>query len=131
MLEFVLGLHSGVRYLVLLAAVVAIVATLLAGRPGRPASRTHALLNTIFVGLLDLQVVIGIVLLVVRGFYPQLMGHIFMMVFAAIAAHGFALVAKKREHERMKPAGGLRAIGIVVALVLIVGGIMAIGRPIV
>lgn len=131
MLEFVLGLHSGVRYLVLLAALLALVAALLAGRAGRPATRTHTLLNTIFVGLIDLQIVIGIVLLVLRGFYPQLMGHIFMMLFAAVAAHGFALAAKKRERERMQPAGGLRAAGIVVTLVLIVGGILAIGRPVV
>ncbi len=131
MLDFVFGLHSGVRYLVLLAALLAIVAALLAGRPGRPSRRTHEMLNTIFVGLLDLQIVIGIVLLVLRGFYPQLMGHVFMMLFAAVAAHGFAIVARKRERERMRPAGSLRAIGIVVTLILVIGGILAIGRPVV
>lgn len=130
MLEFVLGLHSGLRYLVLLAAVVAAGAALLAGRPERPASHAAARTSTIFVALLDLQVLVGIVLLVLRGFYPALMGHVMMMLFAAVAAHGFALVARNRERERMRPATGLRVGGIVVTLVLVVGGIMAIGKPI-
>ena len=131
MLEFVLGLHSGVRYLIFLAAVLAVGTALLANRPGRPASHSHALMNTLFVGLLDLQIVVGLVLLVLRGFYPQLMGHVMMMILAAIAAHGFALAAKKRERERLQPAGMLRVAGVVIAIVLIVGGILAIGRPII
>lgn len=130
MLEFVLGLHSGVRYLVFLTAVLAIGAALLTNRPERPASRRHAMLNSVFVGLLDTQIVIGLVLLILRGFYPALMGHVMMMILAAVAAHGFALAAKKRERERLQPAGTLRVMGIVVTLVLIVGGILAIGRPI-
>lgn len=130
MLEFVLGLHSGVRYLVLLAALVALVAAIMAGRPGRPASRTHHRVYMIFVGLLDLQVVVGIVLLLLRGFYPQLMGHIFTMLLAVAVAHGFGVAARNRERERMQPATGLRIAGVLATIVLVVGGIMAIGRPI-
>ncbi len=130
-MEFVLGLHSGVRYLVLLAALLAIGTALLAGRPGRPAGRTHDRMFMIFVGLLDLQVVIGLVLLVLRGFYPQLLGHIFTMLLAVGAAHGFGLAARRRERERMQPAGGLRVAGVALTLVLVIGGILAIGRPIV
>jgi K+-transporting ATPase A subunit len=130
-LDFVLGLHASVRYLVLIAAVLAIGAALLAKRPDRPASRSHAVMNSLFVGLLDLQIVIGLVLLVLRGFYPQLIGHVMMMILAAVVAHGFALAAKKRERERLQPAATLRVTGVVVAVVLIVGGILAIGRPVV
>lgn len=129
-MEFVLGLHSGVRYLVLLAALLAIGAALLAGRPGRPASRAHDRMFLIFVGLLDLQIVIGLVLLVLRGFYPQLMGHIFTMLLAVAAAHGFGMAARRRERERMQPAGTLRVVGVALTIVLVVGGILAIGRPI-
>lgn len=130
MLGFVLGLHSGVRYLVLLAAVAALGAAIMAGRPGRPASRTHERTYTIFVGLLDLQVVIGIVLLLLRGFYPQLMGHIFTMLLAVAVAHGFGIAARSRERERMQPAAGMRIAGAVLTVILVIGGIMAIGRPI-
>lgn len=130
MLEFVLGLHSGVRYLVLLAALGALVAAIMAGRPGRPASRAHDRGYMIFVGLLDLQVVVGIVLLLLRGFYPQLMGHIFTMLLAVAVAHGFGVAARNRERERMQPATGLRIAGVLATIVLVVGGIMAIGRPI-
>ena len=130
MLEFVLGLHSGVRYLVLLVALAAVIAAVMAGRPGRPASRTHDRVYTVFVGLLDLQVVVGIVLLMLRGFYPQLMGHIFTMLLAIVVAHGFGLAARNKERERMQPATGLRVAGVLVTIVLVIGGIMAIGRPI-
>lgn len=130
MLEFVFGLHSGVRYLVLLAAVVALIGAFMAGRPGRPAGGKPDRFYMIFVGLLDLQVVIGIVLLLLRGFYPQLMGHIFTMILAVVAAHGFGVVARNRERERMQPQAGLRIAGVLIAVVLIIGGIMAIGRPI-
>jgi hypothetical protein len=119
--------HSGLRYLVLLAAVAALVAAI-AGWRRSAAGRPERILMASFVGLVDLQVVLGLVLLALRPFYGALVGHIVMMVVAAIAAHAGALLARRREPGRSgSPA---RAATVVVTLLLIVGGIMSIGRPV-
>lgn len=127
--EILFHAHSGLRYLVLaagsLAAVYALVGVIRRARYGAPAQT----LNRIFVGLLDLQVLLGIVLLFVRAYYPALTGHVVMMVLAAVVAHGFA-----RANRRRPPGSqsfGFMLLGTVLALGLIVGGIMAIGRSVV
>jgi hypothetical protein len=78
-----------------------------------------------FVGAVDVQVLIGLLLMMQIPFYGALMGHIAMMFAAVFAAHGFSVAAKKKDN-----GGMLRVVGILVTLGLIVGGIMAIGRPI-
>lgn len=121
--------HSGLRYLVLLVAVVALAVHLhgrIAGRPYTGAARTS---GALFVGLLDLQIVVGLVLLAVWPFHGALIGHIVMMVLAAAAAHGLRVWARRSaaDPERYTRA----ALAVVVPLVLIVGGILAIGRSVV
>lgn len=120
--------HWAVRYLVLLAGLVAAglaLARLRAGsiaRPGRIAAAT-------FVGLLDLQAVIGVGLLLMRPFQPVFMGHLTMMALALVVAHGFAIALRRRPAERQTPA--VQLTGVVLTLALIVGGILAIGRNVV
>lgn len=123
-------IHSWVRYLVLIGAVVAALAAIFAMvRPvdGERASRIGL---TAFVGILDLQLLLGIALLVVWPFYPMLIGHIVMMVLAVVVAHGGAVLARRRAARGM-PAAGFRLGTAVLALVLLVGGIMAIQRPVI
>lgn len=119
--------HSWLRYLVLLAALVALVALgygILTGRSVRTARK----FSTLFVGLLDLQVVLGIMLMM-NGVYPDAVaGHLILMIFAVIVTHGAYLVGQQMESERVGLA--IRFGGIVAALVLIVVGIMAIGQTI-
>ncbi len=64
----------------------------------------------------------------VRPFMPRYIGHIVMMALALAAVHGFSVVLRRRPQDR--PGPGLVLAGIVVTLVLIAGGIMAIGRPV-
>ena len=120
--------HSGVRYLVLLAAVAALVAAAIGwqrrGAEGGPAERP---LTAAFVGLLDLQALLGIVLLLMWQFYGQLIGHIVMMVAAVAVAHIGSARAKKKTVAA--EASKLRALTIGGALLLVVAGIMAIQRP--
>lgn len=116
--------HSGLRYLVLLAAV------LLVGYAGyglatkRPFDKAGRILGAAFVGLLDLQVLLGLVLVATGVFYPALVGHIACMLGAVAASH--VTLAKNR--RAAKPGWVLPLAGVAGALVLIVLGILAIGR---
>lgn len=119
--------HSGLRYLVLLAAVVAIIAAVL-GLRSATTSKAERIAGSVFAGVLDLQVLLGIILLSVWRFYGQLMGHITMMVVAAAAVHVAGVMARRREPQG---AGSrIRLIGYGIGLIAIIGGIMAIQRPI-
>lgn len=127
-MDIVFHAHSGLRYIVLFAGLVAALYALVGWARGRPFDALGRRLGAVFVGFVDLQVLLGVVLLF-RNFYPQLIGHITMMVLALVAAHGFAIAQKRRPVERKSFA--LQFIGIALSLLLIVGGILAIGRPIV
>ncbi len=113
--------HSGVRYLVLLAGAVALVMSLMKGQDSNARKAMGA-----FVGAVDLQVLLGLLLIMQIPFYGALMGHISLMFGAVFAGHGFSVAAKKKEGG----GGMLRVIGVAVTLGLILLGIMAIGRPI-
>jgi hypothetical protein len=119
--------HSGLRYLVLLAAVVAILALAYALASGRGA-RAARILPAVFTGLLDLQILLGIGL-VMGGVFPDAaVGHLVMMVLAALVAHGASLLGKRASSVRREQV--VRLAGIVIALALIIGGIMALGRSV-
>ncbi|MEO9224743.1 MAG: hypothetical protein ABI328_00010 [Gemmatimonadaceae bacterium] len=119
--------HSWLRYLVLLAALVALVALGYGALTGRSVT-TARKLSTLFVGLLDLQAVLGF-FLIMNGEYPDAVtGHLILMVFAVIVTHGSYVVGQQVENERV--GLGIRFGGIVAALVLIVIGIMAISQTV-
>ena len=117
--------HSGLRYLVLLVAVVALLACIHGIATGRPL-RALGGLTAGFAGLLDLQILLGLGLVIGGIFYGALMGHLVMMALAAIVVHVASVRAKRAANERQ--ATMTRLIGIALALVLIIGGIMSIGR---
>lgn len=121
--------HSGLRYLVLLVGVIALLYAGVAAARRQPWSSTTRGLLLAFTGLLDLQVLLGLLLVLVWPFYPALWGHIAMMVLAAAAAHVTSIINQRRPAERRSQ--GIAALGVAVALILIAGGILAIGRAIV
>ncbi|HEX6135168.1 MAG TPA: hypothetical protein VFZ24_14465 [Longimicrobiales bacterium] len=129
MTDTLFTIHSFVRYLALLAGVGAVVTALLGWRRAGLPPRAERALAGAFVGFLDLQVVLG-VLLLVSGFqfYGALIGHLVMMVLAAATAHVASAMARRREPARS--GSSVRALGFLLALVFIVGGIMAIQRSI-
>lgn len=120
--------HSGLRYLVLAAAVVALV-FVVGQRYAGGLERARRISTTAFVGILDLQVLLGIVLLFTRPFYGQLIGHIVMMVLALVTAHLYSAKLKRTTDPGQAFSIGL--LGVVLTLVFVVGGIMAIGRSVV
>lgn len=120
--------HSGLRYVVLLVAVVAIAYHAYGLAAGRPVDRAARATGGMFVGLLDLQILLGLILMAAGIYYGALIGHLVMMVLAAVAAHaGIAFGRRSAEARRYYTAA---LAGIVGALVLIVLGISAIGRSV-
>ena len=121
--------HSGFRYLVLLMALVVIGYAAYGMATGRPYDKRMRVLSAAFTGSLDLTVLSGFMNIFAGMFYPQLGGHIVMMVLAAAVAHVVHRVVKKRPEEEKTYAPHL--VGTVIVLGMVVAGIMAIGRPIV
>ena len=119
--------HSGLRYLVLLAAVVAIVVLGYGLATGRRLSSTRAVTAS-FTGLLDLQVLLGLALVIGGMLTAKATGHLVMMVLALVVAHAASVIAGRATDERCELT--VRLVGVVLSLVLIVGGIMAIGRSV-
>ena len=119
--------HSGLRYLVLLAAVVAIVVLGYGLASGRRLAATRAVTAS-FTGLLDLQVLLGLALVLGGMLTDRATGHLIMMVLALVVAHGASIIAGKSTDDRRELT--VRLIGVVLSLAIIVGGIMAIGRSV-
>ena len=124
-MNFLYQAHSGLRYLVLLTGVLAIVVLAISMSRPKPLGAARGLAAA-FTGMLHLQVLLGLALVIGGIFYGALMGHLVMMILAVVAAQGSAILAKRTTDERK--ATTMRLGGIVVALLLIVVGIMAIGR---
>ncbi|MCH7932478.1 MAG: hypothetical protein IIC36_00655 [Gemmatimonadetes bacterium] len=129
MSNFLLNAHSGLRYLILLGGVLTVLYAAYGWAARRTYDRTMRILATSFVGTIHLQILLGLALLFSGRFQPALMGHLFMMLFAAAAAQIPVSVMRRRAEEQKSylPHG----IGALVALGLIASGILAIGRPIV
>lgn len=127
--EFSLNAHSGMRFLVMLLGVMTAVYAIAGMLRKTPVDKTAMTLLRVFTVLLDVQIVLGILTLIFRGFYGALMGHIIMMIAAAAVAHLGSARLKKAE-----PAArgyGLLLASSVIPLALMIAGILAIQRAIV
>jgi hypothetical protein len=124
-----LSAHSGFRYLVLLLGVIVIAYAAYGMATKKPYDKRMRILAAAFTGALDLTVLLGLAHLFTSRFYPQLGGHIVMMVLAVAVAHVVSVVIRRRPPEQRTYAPHLVATLIVLAIVAF--GIMAIGRPIV
>lgn len=127
-MDTLFAVHSGVRYLVLLAGLVALLWFAWGKAAGRPFAQPAPAILAAFIGLLDVQVLLGLVVLVGGRRPPAIWGHLTAMVLALIAIHAVARTHKRRP----SPADyGLPLFGVGLALALIVLGILSIGRSIV
>jgi hypothetical protein len=116
--------HSGVRYLVLLAGLLALAYALYGLATRRAYDPRMRILGGVFAGLLHLQILLGIGVLFTGRFNPALGGHVVMMVFAAVAAQIVPSVMRRR--PMAERAYGPHVVGTLAALALIVAGILAV-----
>ena|SRR5688572_18931049 len=124
-----LSAHSGMRYLVLLLGLVVVAYAAYGLATRRPYDQRMRILSAVFTATLDLQVLIGLAYLFTSTFYPQLAGHIVMMVLAVAVAHIVSVVQRRRPPEQRTYAP--HVVGTLVVLAIVSFGIVAIGRPIV
>lgn len=125
----ILQAHSGFRYLVLVMGVVVIAYAAYGLVTKAEYGKQMRALSAIFTGVVDLTVLLGFATLFAGTFYPQLGGHIVMMILAAVLAHVVHGVMKRRPPEAQTFTPHI--VGTAIVLACIVAGIMAIGRPIV
>ena len=126
-MNVVFYMHSGIRYLVLLAGVAALAYTLYGMVSRRDFDKLAGGLTGAYVGFLDGQVLVGVVLYLLVPSRPALMGHAIMMLAAVTVGHVANIMNKRREEKSYGIAFG----GVAVSLLLVVGGIMAIDRAII
>lgn len=116
--------HSGLRFLILLLGAVNLVVLGAGLATKKPFGKIHRILGASFAGSLHLQVLLGLGLVAMGRWYPALIGHLVMMLLAAVVAQAAMTVNRKRP----TPGMPIPFIGVLVALLCIFGGVMAIGR---
>ncbi|MBI5564441.1 MAG: hypothetical protein HY870_06075 [Chloroflexi bacterium] len=128
---FVLMLHSIVRWGIVLAGVIGIgrYALVMAGR--MPGNKMDRGLMAGFTGLMDLNVLLGLIYLLWSGlstpigFPLERIEHAVTNVIAVAVAHAFATRAKKAADDKAMARSNL--LGVVIALLLIVVAVAIVG----
>ncbi|MDX2076982.1 MAG: hypothetical protein SFZ02_11155 [bacterium] len=118
MMDFILQLHSGVRWLVVLMTIVAFVWLLVRYVQNKSYDkRTHGIVAG-WAGLVGLQWIIGIILILVMGTYTGTQwSHAGIMTLALAVAHGY--VALKKRPDKTRFVGGMASIIGVMVLVFV------------
>ena len=92
MLDFLLGTHSLVRWIIVAVSLIALVWFVLVWLRGMRNEQADRGLMAAFTGLIDLQVLLGIIYILWSGFagagFPRYrLEHAFTMIVAAVVAH--------------------------------------------
>jgi hypothetical protein len=121
----VLMVHSIVRWLVVLVGVIAAVRAVLV-MTGRPGNKMDRGLMSGFTGLMDLNVLLGLILIIGLGEWELVqIEHAVTNTIAVVVAHVFVARAKKIEDPKRKAQFHL--LGVVVSLAIIVVGVALVG----
>lgn len=115
--------HSGLRWLVILVAVVALVKFLMGWLGKKPYTKFDNTLAKVFTGIVDLQVLLGLIYLIWNGVagagFPRYrLEHSVAMILVAVAAH-FVGRGKAGDTARFRTA----TLAIVITLVLVYAGV--------
>lgn len=116
--------HSALRFLVLGLGSIGLVVFGLGQLQNKPFSKGARVIGSVFAGLTHLQAVLGLGVVIGGVWYPRLIGHLVMMLAAAVVLQVFLTL------NRRKPTPGhlFPLLGTALALLLMVGGTFAIGR---
>lgn len=124
MIQILLTAHSVNRWLVIAVAVVGIIHAAMHLRGDGATRGPGKSLASIFLGLLDLQLLMGVALFALKPGVHRVAGaHALLMLVAIVAGHLFKISTKKAEPNR---AGRLALSVYVVPLALILLGLTAV-----
>ena len=120
---FVLKLHGGIRWLAALVAAVALIRYAIGWARGSEFKGLDRGLMAAFTGLLDLNVLLGLVLLVILGggFPSHRLEHAVTMLAAVVVAH-LAAIWRRSDRAAVKFRGNL--IVVAAATLLVVAGVV-------
>jgi hypothetical protein len=121
-MDFVLMIHSINRWIIVVIAVVALIKFLigwLRSSSYQPADRG---LMAAYTGLLDLQLLLGIILLIGRGLLNYQIEHAVTMLIAIILAHLSLLWRDKPDKVKFRN----NFLAILVGMVLIIAGVFVL-----
>ena len=123
-------LHSGFRYLFLLAAVATIVYAIYGMATKRPYDQRIRVLSVLTMLSLDFTSFLGVaVIFSTRTRYAGLGPHIATMLFAMVTVHIVSSVMRKRPPEERTYTPHLVSAAVALALVWV--GIAALGKPLI
>lgn len=114
----VLMIHSLLRWLILIVALVVIVKHAIGLVQNHPYDRLSGVLMSVFSGMMDLQVLLGIIF-ITTGLFIYRIEHALVMILAAVVAHLSA--AWKKKDDRVRYRNNLLAV--IAAVILIVIGV--------
>jgi hypothetical protein len=129
-MDFMVGLHSLVRWLVVIVAVAAVVRyTLVLAGKAQSSGLDRGLMSG-YTGLLDLNVLLGLIIIVGLSISA---GQVLMVwiehavtnLIGVAAAHFFAQRAKRLEDPKLKARTNL--LGVVISIAIIGVGVMLVG----
>lgn len=129
MYSFLLHAHSGIRYLVLLAALIVLVKSVIGWLGNTPYTKFDKIIAPSYVGLMHLQFLLGLILYFISPFVTYNMGervsrywsveHIAMMVLAVVAAQAGRSISKKASDSQVKFRFQTVFFGISILLILV------------
>ena len=122
-MDIVLQLHSLVRFLVLLAAVIGLLLVFFSMIAKGANQSATAMLASLFLGLLDLQALLGVLIILLGGLKGPL--HPLVMFIALLIAHWLQTVVKRAQDSRVPV---LRLVFYAVPLAIILFGLAIIGQ---
>lgn len=116
--------HSGLRYLVLLVGLVGFAIAVRGQLTKAPVPKLARVLGSIYSGLFDLQVLLGLIMVGMGRWYPMLAGHLVIMLLGLVAAHVLFVRARKAQ----TPSWHLHVFAYGLSLGCVLGGVLALGR---
>ncbi len=116
---FVLMLHSINRWIIVVVAVIALIKFLLGWLRDQPYQGADRGLMAAYAGLLDLQLLMGIVLLIDRDFARRPLEHAITMLIAIVLAHLSRLWRDKPDKVKFRN----NFLAILVGILLIIAGV--------
>ncbi len=122
-MNIVLEIHSIVRFAVLLLAIVGIVLSVIALIQRKAPAKTDQTVGSIFLGLYDLQMLLGLLIILLGGLTNAL--HPVVMFVGLVVAHGVQSMSRRAEGMNLHT---MRLVLYVLPLAIILVGLAAISR---